>query len=194
MGWVFSKKPGFLTTLTTIDLTAPLGLDEVSAQSSDSSQNKFTSIIEKFVITMSAKIDAVQLQFSGHQYVAVQSMRTAGSPNANVVVPNQSKQPPPAVILTLTLISTLSLTLALILIKTTNPTQQKGRRNNCLFIKFIFFANKFCIHYKSTVFSCFILLSMFLACNSQNTRVRSTHQLVSDILVSAKLQFIRMKY
>ena len=73
---------------------------------------------------MSAKIDAVQLQFSGHQYVAVQSMRTAGSPNANVVVPNQSKQPPPAVILTLTLISTLRLTLALILIKTTNPTQQ----------------------------------------------------------------------
>ena len=31
----------------------------------------------------------VQLQFRGHQYVAVQLMRTAGSPNANVV-PNQT--------------------------------------------------------------------------------------------------------
>ena len=68
----------------------------------------------------------VQVQFSGHKYVAAQLMRTAGSPNANVVVPNQTKPqpPPPAVILTLILI--------LILIKTTNPTQQKGRRNNCL--------------------------------------------------------------
>ena len=74
----------------------------------------------------SADTSWVQLQFSGHQYVAVQFMRTAGSPNANVVVPNRAKPPPPAVILTLTL------TLTVILIKTTNPTQQKGRRNNCL--------------------------------------------------------------
>ena len=36
----------------------------------------------------------VQRQFSGHQYVAVQLMRTAGSPKTNVVFPNQTKPQP----------------------------------------------------------------------------------------------------
>ena len=95
----------------------------------------------------------VQLQFSGHQYVAVQLMRTAGSPTENCGAwktrkrrcskPNHTEQPASAVILILTLIT---------LIKTINR-----------FIKNIFITQINSVH-KSTVFSCFLLLRMFLAC------------------------------
>ena len=83
---------------------------------------------------------SVQLQFSGHQYVADQLVRTAGSPTENCGVKNmqtssfQIKPPPPAVILTLTPMPAVTLTLILIqtlsLILTPNPNSNQDHQSH----------------------------------------------------------------
>ena len=91
--------------------------------------------------TFKSYIISVQLQFSGHQYVAVHMMRTADSPNANIVVPNQT--------------TTSSCNL--------NPNPNPYPYPNPDYNPTKIFTQINSVHYESTVFSCFLLLRMFLA-------------------------------